>query len=351
MKKQLPLFIFLSLFFAKNAFSQITINSSDIPVIGDVVTQYVDTLFGVDQDAGNGGPNQTWDYAGSLNHVTINTAFVSVASTPYASTYPTANIASTTDSNIYLYMNTSPSIVTVEGLAGPIVTSLDTTHMNPSQTLYQLPFTYLSNFTDTYKIDYQGDGSAFGVYAFRYVSHGVVYDSTDGFGILKTPMGTYDALRVKRWEISNDSIFIKLFSDLEPWSLFQGFPNTQLTYKWFANGIKMPVAEVATDGSQNPTTFTYSSVTGTFGIEPENLSQIKVGPNPAIETITIFMPEKYNETDFYFQLTDISGKVVYNKLLQSTSPVMIDISMLEAGAYLYSVQSGNEKFTGKIVKE
>src|SRR5687767_10464992 len=274
MIKLRPAFLIFSFICTNYCFSQITITTADMPVIGDVVTQYVDTLFGVDQDAGNDGPNQTWDYSGSLNHYSTSTAYVSVASTPYAASYPTANIASTTDSSIFLYANSSASMVTIEGLAGPFITAGDTVHMNPSQTLLQLPFTYLNNFMDTYKIDYQGDGSAFGVYAFRYVSHGVVYDSTDGYGTLKTPMGTYDALRVKRWENTTDSIFLKFVSAGEPWSYYDSYTNSQLTYKWFANGVKMPVAEVATDATQAPTYFTYNATVGTFGIEGENAQQI-----------------------------------------------------------------------------
>ncbi len=351
MKKQLTILLILSFVFTTNGFSQITITSADIQIVGDLVTQYVDTLFGVDQDAGSAGPDQTWDYSGSLNHYEINTAFVSVASTPYTASYPTANIASTTDSNIYLYMNNSPSMVTIEGTAGPIVTAGDTTYMNPSQTLYQLPFTYLNNFTDTYKIDYQGDGTVFGVYAFRYVSHGVIYDSTDGYGILKTPMGTYDALRVKRWENTTDSIFIKFASAMEPWSLFDSYTASQLSFKWFANGVKMPVAEVSTDATQNPTYFTYSATVGTFGIESETTQQIKVGPNPANESISIFIPEKYNGADLQFQLSDVNGKVVFNKSIQHSSQFLVDISFLDAGVYIYTVQSTSEKFTGKIVKE
>jgi hypothetical protein len=349
--KKLTLVLITSCLLTINGFNQITITTTDMPVVGDVVTQYVDTLFGVDQDAGSAGPNQFWDYSGSFNHYSINTAYVSVASTPYAASYPTANLASTTDSSIYLYQNNSASLVTTEGLAGPIITAGDTTHMNPSQTQHQLPFTYLNNFMDTYKIDYQGDGSVFGVYAFRYVSYGIVYDSTDAYGVLKTPMGTYDVLRVKRWENTTDSIFLKFASAMEPWTLYDNYTNDQLTYQWFANGVKMPVAEVATDATQAPTYFTYNATVGTFGIASENPHQIKVGPNPANEMISIFVPEKSSGADLQFRLYDVNGKEMINKYLQSSTTFSLDISFLDAGVYLYTIQSTNEKFTGKIVKE
>lgn len=357
MKTNLQLFLFVILVFTaittNKTFGQITITTSDMPLVGDVITQYTDTLIGV-QGAGLAGSNQTWDYSVAINHDSTTSAFSSVASTPYAANFPSANIALTTDSNIYIYLNNQPTMMTFVGLAGTIINPGDIIQANPSQTLYQFPTSYLSNFTDTYYMEYEGDGSAFGVYAIRFVRHGVITDTTDAYGTLITPMGTYNSLRVKSWDNTIDSIFVKVLSDFEPWSLAQDTSNINLTYRWLANGTKLPAAEMTTTSSGTVMNdFTYTSIAGTFGagVEEQALQKIKVGPNPASDVITIFIPAHFAESNLSLALMDINGKVLLNKNIQYSENIMQDVSFLGAGIYLYSITSGTETFVGKIIKE
>src|SRR5438045_8916420 len=76
-------------------FAQPTISSSNNPVVGDKLVAYVADSVGV--MPGAGAPNTTWDFS-NLQRISskdsIISEFFSPASTGYASTFPTATLAS-----------------------------------------------------------------------------------------------------------------------------------------------------------------------------------------------------------------------------------------------------------------
>jgi hypothetical protein len=47
------------------------------------------------------------------------------------------------------------------------------------------------------------------VHSVRLRHYGHVYDTTDGYGQITTPVGTYDCLRVKSTDFTVDSVWIK----------------------------------------------------------------------------------------------------------------------------------------------
>ena len=351
MKKLLPSLVLL-IAAAQFGYTQITITSADLPIINDVVTTYTDTLAGVENTPGISGANQIWNYSGLSNHFSTTYAYLSVASTPYAASFPSANIAMTTDSNFYVYMNSSAALVTVEGVAGTLINPGDIVDMNPPQTIYELPLTYGDNFTDTYGIDFVGDGAAFGVYKIRFVRSGTVIDTVDGYGTLITPMGTYNSLRIKQWDNATDSIFIKLLSDFEPWSFAQANISNTLTYNWLANGGKMPIVQMNTDSAGNTTQMEYNEYPGTFGIQESNTSQITIGPNPFTEYILMNVPVEFSSGgDLFVQVMDINGKIVMNKTLGYSNQLSLDLSSLNAGMYIYAIHSNDHIATGKMIKQ
>ena len=85
------------------------------------------------------------------------------------------------------------------------------------------------------------------------------------------------------------------------------------------------------------------------GIHEINQSNfIKISPNPSNSLITISSGETLS--DATIRLTDLAGQTVMGKDNLSGTSVMLDISALPKGMYFVSVQQGENRWTGKIVK-
>jgi len=79
-----------------------------------------------------------------------------------------------------------------------------------------------------------------------------------------------------------------------------------------------------------------------------NTNSVIVYPNPVKEKITILAPDNYGK--FNIEITDLSGKTVYqkNNILPNNS---IDLSNLSKGIYILNIKSANGILTKKIIKE
>jgi hypothetical protein len=324
--------------------AQITLTLTDMAIPGDEVIMFTDTTAGIENTPGLAGPNQIWDYSNLINQVSTTYTFMAPASTPYPGHHPTANIAYTTDGNLYFYGNNTASIVEGVGLSGSFLTPSDSIPINPPQTILELPATYGDNFTDTYQINFEGDGSAFGVYKFKYVSHGVINDTIDGWGQLITPSGSYNALREKRLDITTDSIFVKYFADFEPWSLVMNYTNTALYYNWHTNGEKRPIMEMTTDSLGNTATASYSEIPGSFGVEEETGWELNIYPNPTSGSLNIISAIN----DYSLQVFDLAGKLVISKNHLSEN-AQVDLADLHNGVYLIKLDNGTYQLTKKVI--
>jgi hypothetical protein len=200
--------------------------------------------------------------------------------------------------------------------------------------VHQFPRTYGSNFADNYYFQAIVDGSAFGVHSVRLRHRGDVRDTTDGFGTMVTPLGTYDALRVKTTEYSIDSVWVRLFA-IAPWTLFDVFLDTTVSYSWLAKETKLALAEMTLDSVGAPARFTFSSIppavtTGqhldTQGEEP------RLFPVPARHRIHLVRSEAFvNEQAEVYTL---DGRLVDSRRLDGYGPHEWDVSGWASGTYL-----------------
>ncbi|MDR1458989.1 MAG: leucine-rich repeat protein, partial [Bacteroidales bacterium] len=104
--------------------------------------------------------------------------------------------------------------------------------------------------------------------------------------------------------------------------------------------------------SQNPRTFTVTSnmsFTAIFdvetGIKDISTSAIRVYPNPAMENITVTLPE--NVQQGVFTLYDMQGKALIRRKVGSQDKV--SVNGLAAGIYIYNVVTEKESYQGKII--
>jgi hypothetical protein len=284
----------LSALTASSAMAQISYVFSDLPVVGDQITRYRDTMtvYG----PGPSGANQQWNFPAPVTHETIITSVVAPASTPSAAQFGSSNLAMTTDNAAYLYFTANTNSMIATGAAGDLLGNggnIVTAFSNPL-TVHNFPRNYGNIAEDTYYFEVitQNHGIPL-IHSVRLRHYGHVYDTTDGHGQITTPVGTYDCLRVKSTDYTVDSVWTKLFS-FSPWSLNSAFtgPDTSVTYSWLAKETKLNVAELSFDTLGNPKNFTWSSIPPlTTGVVDTDADDVRIYPQPAIGSFTIQLPE------------------------------------------------------------
>lgn len=313
--------------------AQIVFEYEDLPVPGDVLTRYVDTLPG--SGPGGNGPNQFWDFGDATPHVDQATTVMLPSATPFAASFTGSNLAYEQGEDNYGFFNASPSALITTGLAGdplgtgePIVITL-----NPTLKIHDLPRTHGDHFTDNYYFEVIVDGSAFGVHSVRLRHYGNVFDSCDAYGSLTTPVGTYNALRVKSTEFSTDSIWIRLLAFL-PWQFVQALEDTSTAYSWLAKETKLPVAELTLDTLGNPARLVYSALPPAIGtgVTEGATPGVRLWPVPATDGFILELddPARFRHAE----LVAADGRVVRTMGLGDAARTWFHSAGLSPGAYL-----------------
>ncbi len=221
----------------------------------------VDTMTTL--NSGTSGANQSWIMTNATIHQTQATKAISPSSTPSGSSYTNSNIALTNDNLTYLYMNQSSATSLVKGAAGDLLmTGCNVnTPFSPDILLHNFPRNYNDNFNDVYGIDVTVAGSCVNqpVDQVRFKQVSTVYDYTDGWGIITTPVGKYEVLRIKRIDYAVDTTWYKLFS-FSNWTMAGTKLDTTFSYSWVSKEGKLAIAELANDSNDIPKKFTWSLI-------------------------------------------------------------------------------------------
>ncbi len=317
-----------------NSQGQIALTSTDLTSIGDQITRYSDTVptYG----PGAAGAGVTWDFSGAINDTASVTSVVSVGSTPFASQFSGSDYAMTGGADSYLYFIHNANTMITTGAAGDLLGTgeqIQAVFTDPL-ILHQFPRTYQSNFNDTYQFQAEADGASFGVYRIRLTHTGNVFDTTDAYGTLITPTGTYDALRVKSTDFTTDVIEVKLAQFL-PWTNFTTVMDTSVTYSWHAKEEKLAIAEFAFDSVGDPARFTYSAVPPISTVDVANYetdTELRLYPQPAAEELFIqgLNPNANHRADVF----SIDGKLIRTETLTSNSLYVAD---LRSGMYFLRI--------------
>ncbi len=173
--------------------------------------------------------------------------------------------------------------------------------------------------------------------------------TVDGFGTLKLPGLELEVLRVKYLSILNDSIFNFQFG------FGTNLPaRTETEYLWLAKGFHMPVLRVVNrstggfgpGGGQSITDVFYQ--VGDLSIN-ENIAaeKIELFPNPFENVLNIKLEENFSYTTL--TISDISGRIVYQKGLQNSESLLIlqDLN-LQSGIYFLKLSDHYKSITKKI---
>jgi len=243
MKKQLLIFLLSVAPFFLNA--QIILEAADVPQIGYSPTTHIDTLAtGVTITAP--GPDQTWDYRGLLTHDTDTNFFIDPTTTPEAASFPNANLAVDAGAAIS-YFEVNDSAMLVLGIAASIIGQEIIAPFDPTQLYYELPTEYGDTWTDLSRFDIKVDGSLLMTDSLTVTHTSNLTTEVDAYGMLTTPTGTYEVLRVHKVEETVDSIFTEFFG-IE--ILVQEIETVIDTYEFLAKETNGPICQIALEDGE-----------------------------------------------------------------------------------------------------
>jgi hypothetical protein len=344
MKQLLLLSIALS---SQSLWGQISLDQTDMPSVGDYIPRKSDTMT-VLPGPGGSGPNQVWNFTTlSAYVITENTSVVSVASTPNGNQFGNSNMAMTNDNASYLYFNKNAQSFSTQGFSGDLLgTGVINAVFNPDLTLHQFPRTFGSSFSDTYVIDVTVPGAAINplLSQINFKRTSAVQDTTDAWGQLTTPYGTYDVLRIHTMEVFSDSIWAQpIFPPV--WNLVSTSTDTTHSYSWVGKGGKLAIAEMSFDTLGLPKIFKWTEFPGIgVGLTENQTSEIKITPNPTSSSGIISIQSC--EIGEKFTLVNTLGKVVMEGYIL-TKPLELNLTNLDQGLYILTL--GDEQ--ARVIKQ
>lgn len=359
MKRQLRICLSLSALFvfAFNAQAQqITITRSDFGDIGDFAVNAYDTVY-AGLTTGNAGSNETWDLDTVQNHYMDTIYFKNPAATPYASSFPSANIATfnSLDSS-YFFLNANSNSVSAVGsvLANPVTGTPAILPFNPSVTQITFP----SNLGTAFNVS-NATGQTTVYYHDTYA--GTTFDSIrgttiinrasiiDGWGTTHTPVGSFNTLRQKINETTSISVEIYAVSPAFGWiPVPLGGTDTTIYYFYLGNGQNWPIAEIQTNNSGTITEAKYlaNAANSVPELTASGNEDLVIYPNPSAGEFNV---TKLNRKASVLKIFDVRGKET-GIITIDNSFTNFSMSSYPDGIYLFQVldKTGVMISTGKL---
>lgn len=318
--------------------AQPTLTSLNNPQIGDHLVVTTGNLA----DPGSAGAGQTWDFSAAVPSSSEPASvidIISCASSADCGTFPGANVVwKFSGSDFRNYQSaTATSLSNVGSKSSPT----DLVVYTDGDKLLQFPFTYNNTFNDTIKAEVSG------IMSMRRYGTSVV--TADGYGTLKTPVGTFNnVLRVRRQQQFTDSI------DLG--GMWMPMNYTVDQYLWYSADSRMPLYAITwtlMDGEvEKVGQWTTVSSTGVAAVSSKATNFV-VYPQPAKGQLhlrfTTAQPAPYA-----LELTDITGRTVAQQTAQmfpaGTNEIMLDVSHLNAGIYFLQLKNGHQHVAAQKVQ-
>lgn len=268
------------------------------------------------------GENQNWDFSALIpDDIDPDTTFYFAPSrTPYAADFPNSNVAEGDISEgEFIYYSFTPNKADIVGMVIPLnIAGPVKSKFTPNVTYFPFPFTYgsrnRSSGTSVYKVDNTDPNSENIIDSIRVTNTLTISDTADGWGTIKTPVATYNALRVK--------LHIRLLSIVEVkavgtgvWSR-SGDPVIEYSRstEWYAKNIGEPVFSIDFADSVGTEIRFVSWLQGTTtspitSLQKNNLEALtKINPNPNEGSFQVEFPKEINLNQIH--VTDAAGKAV-----------------------------------------
>ncbi|MBI4649592.1 MAG: T9SS type A sorting domain-containing protein [Bacteroidia bacterium] len=353
MKKILLLCTVLSAASVIRTHSQ-SIGVGDILSIGETKYTGNDTLPDLSITPGGSGINQTWNYSALVSHHWDTLTAINPSEAPFSSNFPEANIAVENFSEgkiFYYYGKRDVDGLYIYGISGDIIGTGEDICLtfNPGFYMIKCIAMYQTTYNENYylEITIPAPPNPYNAESVKQRSYTNASTIFDAWGQVTTPEGTYSILRQNTTEYRTDSLWIKI--PVIGWSYIQTSQDTSNSYRYWANGIGIPVAELTYDpNADSVKSASYWVLNPDVGVAENNVQLMILYSNPA--SSQIFLNNLDFNSEYDIQLVDIYGRVVSYIALHNKIAENIDISNLAAGLYIINVSSQSRQIlSGKIV--
>ena len=329
--KKLYFIILSGLGYVNHSLAQPTMTAANFnPVVGQttILHNHTPTTLA----PGNSGANQTWNFASTPNLGTLNVAFMTPASTPYAASFPTANLANN-QNGLYEYMITNNNFMARAG----VYASGTTIPFSDEEKYMTFPMSYNGTYTDPF-------GGTFVSGGFTFTRSGTIEATADGYGTLILPWGTVtNVLRI---------YYIEDYQDVYAFGTIDYYSET---YAWVKPGTHYFLYSMTRLNAAGNITY------GGFYIDPlsvgiENIDaeeiMLSMYPNPASEILNVNFVNS-DQAPVSYTVTNTLGQNVYtsDNGIQSPGPVegKINVSEFPDGIYFLNITIGDKSNTSKFV--
>lgn len=347
-------------------YAQIQLNSTDFATGGDTVriSQANDNSY----DYSSTGAAYTWDFSSLIPTsqlvkdyrslvgapAFINFVFGTFAPVNYQSNYyiestaiPVAQLSSflpVTIDNIFQFTKISTSAVSSTGFS-MVVNGNDLPFKSDTiEKRFLLPLDYgNSNFSRGYtKVDFNPTFDAI------WIQHRTRTTEVDGYGVLTTPFGVFNTLRVKHDITEIDSLYTILPFVGATWIPLP-IPLSH-EYEWWANNEKFPILKFITNivgGNEVVTGIEYRDVNRNLDA---GLSELRMDlfmfPNPVMNELTVNCSEIIEAICIF----DANGAKVFDKNGINESQISIDVTKFKTGSYQIQFLAGSKSDLRTFIK-
>ncbi|MDI1233895.1 MAG: T9SS type A sorting domain-containing protein [bacterium] len=364
-KHFLPLAIGLAFFSYTNA--QITIDRSHIIVSGKVLVQATDTNRSFIRKSGIG---ETWDFSNLKSNSIENIRFGNADWYPGHQNFPNANLASisSTDDSSYTYLSIDNTKLSVEGSYATIEGVEEIA--NNKQTIITFPSTYQTNFAESILVPFDQyylgqDIDSTGPYPYidsiRLKLEFNTTSNMDGWGVVVTPLGTFNTLlqtvrniNRMRFEMKISGIWVGLPKALiQPLNIGNFPSDTSYQHLFWTKDASVgfplisysygPKDTVTSEIQWLKTKPQQSNLTAT-----QTAFSARAYPNPFQNNITISLPANVVAR---ITIYDINGKNIIDQTVLNNE--VVDLSNLSRGIYTGKIidqSNGSVLQTQKLIK-
>ena len=252
--------ILLSVFFIPYfGYSQISLTYSDMVSADTTFYWALDDALDPSIYPGNTGAN-TWDFSLLYNRVFDSLRFVNASSTPYAGSFPSANLC-VINNDGYEYYTKNTSGIFLNGVASDYFNNgvFLTIRAQPSLTLIGLPANYLNATNETADLDESIDAASVNVSSLDsiFLSGTIAVQTVfDAYGTMITPIDTVKVLRQKVVETVNYKLIGKkyLLNAVLYSTELANATEIENRYLWWTDSPKVgfPIIDMELDANGNP---------------------------------------------------------------------------------------------------
>lgn len=359
------LLIIQSLLFSFTLCAQITITKTDFADGGDTVRMSYATDPAIDYSSS--GANFSWDFSGliaesqevkSFNAMTDVSVLVSFVYGIYAPVkYQATNfIPSTalpldqmtflpvTISEVNQFSKNANDSITSVGFSAIIDGNEVPFKSDTIETRYRLPL----NYNDVYSSRGYTNLDMNPFYDAIWRQHRQRFSVVDGWGVITTPYGTFNALRVAHTIYETDSLYFT-FSGFGNW-IELPIPESHI-YEWWANGEKEPVMRITTDiitGNESVRSIEYRDFNRMLDASvTENSSlEFTLYPNPVVDQLHL----KAGNGPMVYEILNLDGKSVLKG--ESLKPeTTVSLQHLTSGGYIVILNSNGQLGYSSFIKK